>query len=107
MKMLIIEFHLDMTTSEYEQLGQTVAEEIARAPGLIRKTWIWNSQTREAGGVYLFEDQNSLERYLNGPIVAHLRGMKEVSQVHARWFDVLEQPSSVTRGIDLPAMRSK
>jgi hypothetical protein len=97
--MLIIDFKLDMTTSEYEQLGQAVAHEIAQAPGLIRKTWIWNPQTQDAGGVYLFEDQDSLERYLNGAIIEQLRGMRQVSEVRARRFDVLEQPSSVTRGI--------
>jgi hypothetical protein len=99
-RMLIIDFKLDMTTREYEQLAQTVAPEIARVAGLIRKTWIWNPQTLDAGGVYLFEDQDSLERYLDGPMVAHLREMNQVKELRARQLDVLEQPSSITRGID-------
>lgn len=49
-KMLIIHLTLDITTREYEQLGQVVAEQIARVPGLMRKTWIWNSQTQKCGG---------------------------------------------------------
>ena len=104
MKMLIIDFNLDMTTAEYEQLGQAVADEIARVPGLMRKTWLWNPQTKTAGGVYLFVDEDSVNRYLNGPIVAELRGLKQVNGLGARLFDVLQQPSSVTRGIDLTAV---
>ena len=106
MMMLIIDFKLDMTTHEYEQLGEAVAEDIARVPGLIRKTWIWNPQTQDAGGVYLFEDEASIERYLNGPIVEQLRGMKQVSEVRTRRFKVLEPPSSVTRGVDCTAVSS-
>jgi hypothetical protein len=99
-RMLIIDFKLDMTTREYEQLAETVAPEIARVKGLIRKTWIWNPQTLDAGGVYLFEDQDSVERYLDGPMVARLREMNQVKELRARQLDVLEQPSSITRGID-------
>jgi hypothetical protein len=102
--MLIIDFKLDMTTGEYEQLGQAVAHDIARVPGLIRKTWIWNPHTQEAGGVYLFDDQDSLERYLTGPIVEQLRRLKQVRELRARPFDILQQPSSVTRGIQQPAL---
>jgi hypothetical protein len=104
--MLVIDFKLDMTTQEYEQLARAVADEIARVPGLIRKTWTWNPHTRDAGGVYLFEDQASLERYLEGSIIAQLRGLKQVSEVRARPFDILEQPSLVTRGIPQPAVSS-
>ena len=100
MKMLIVDFKLAMTTREYEQLGHAVANEIARVPGLIRKTWIWNPQTNDAGGVYLFDDEASVDRYLNGPIIEQLRGMQQVSGLRTRLFDVLEQPSLVTRGVD-------
>ena len=99
MKMLLVDFKLDMTTSDYERLGTAVAPEISRVPGLVRKTWTWNPETHDAGGVYLFEDQNSIERYLEGPIIESLRGMKQVSELRVRTFDVLEQPSSVTRGV--------
>jgi hypothetical protein len=100
-RVLSIEFTLRMTTQQYKELGETVAADIARVPpGLLRKTWIWNQEQQEAGGLYLFEDQQSLERYLNGPIVAQLREMKQVDNLRARQFDVLEEATMITRGIE-------
>lgn len=102
MRALIIDFKLDMSTAEYERVGEAVAPEIAKVPGLIRKTWIWNDRTREAGGIYLFEDQQSLDLYLNGPIVGELRKLPQVSDMHVRQFDVLQNASSITRGVEQP-----
>ena len=97
--MLIIDFKLDMTTQEYEELSEAVAPEIAQIPGLLRETWLWDPQTQDAGGVYLFDDDASVDRYLNGPVIQQLRGLPQVSEVRTRRFQVLEQPSSMTRGI--------
>lgn len=102
MRALIIDFKLDMSTAEYERMGEMVAPEIAKVPGLIRKTWIWNDRTREAGGIYLFEDEASVELYLSGPIVGALRGLPQVSDMHVRQFSVLRSASSLTRGIEQP-----
>lgn len=48
------------------------------------------TKRQDAGRVYLFEDQDCLERYFNGPIVVRLREMNQVKEVRAREFDVLE-----------------
>ena len=47
---------------EYSDL----AHRIAAIPGLICKVWTENREAGEAGGVYLFEDEASLDAYLGG-----------------------------------------
>ena len=99
-RILTVDFTINMTREDYERLAESVAGGIAGVPGLIRKTWIWNDEMGEAGGLYLFENQESLEGYLNGPIFAHLRQMREISNLRTRQFDVLQHASDATRGID-------
>lgn len=99
-RVLTVDFTIDMTTEEYGRLAEGVASAIAGVPGLVRKTWIWNAETREAGGLYLFEDQASLEAYWNGPIIAKLRQSPRVTHLRARQFDVLEQATVTTRGVN-------
>ena len=40
-----------------------LAESIAQEPGLIWKLWTENAETKEAGGIYCFEDLDSLNAY--------------------------------------------
>ena len=99
-RVLTVDFTIDMTTEEYSRLAGSVASGIAGVPGLVRKTWIWNAETREAGGLYLFEDQPSLNAYWNGPFIAKLRQSPRVTNLRARQFDVLEHATSITRGVN-------
>lgn len=99
MRAMIINYKLNMTTREYEQIGETVAPQIASVPGLIHKTWIWDEETQEAGGIYVFADQESLDEYLRGPIISQLKAMPQASNIRIQQFDVLERASAVTRGV--------
>ncbi len=36
--------------------------------GLIQKLYVSNPETEERGGIYIFESQEAVEEYLNGPI---------------------------------------
>ncbi len=42
-----------------------LAESIASEPGFIWKIWTENATTQQAGGIYLFEDEQSAEDYLS------------------------------------------
>ena len=58
--------------------------------------WTENPKTGEAGGIYLFEDEASLDSYLAGKI----ERMKAsgIEGVRARKFDVNERLTQITRG---------
>ncbi|WP_372958196.1 monooxygenase [Marinobacter sp.] len=73
-----------------------LAESIAQEPGLIWKVWTENAATREAGGIYLFEDEASARAYLD----MHTRRLKEfgVPEVNAKVFGVNEALSAIDHG---------
>lgn len=73
------------------------AEEIAAMPGLIWKIWTENSETKEGGGVYLFEDLDSLRKYKELH-VARLSEAPGISAIRAKEFDVNEALTEITRG---------
>ena len=77
---------------EYSDL----ARRIANVPGLICKVWTENREVGEAGGIYLFEDEASLDAYLEGKI----ERMKAfgIKDIRARKFDVNEPLTRITRG---------
>ena len=66
--------------------------------GIIWKVWIVNEAEKIAGGIYLFEDEASVEAYLNGPIIAAMRSMPVISDFEAKIFDVIPEPTKITHG---------
>lgn len=73
-----------------------LAESIAQEPGLIWKVWTENADNREAGGIYLFEDEASARAYLD----MHSARLKEfgVPEVNAKVFAVNEALSAIDNG---------
>ena len=77
---------------EYSDL----ALRMANVPGLICKVWTENRETGEAGGIYLFEDEASLDSYLEGKI----ERMKAsgIEDIRAKKYEVNERLTRITRG---------
>jgi hypothetical protein len=99
---LQIQFDLRCTPAEYRGLSDQVASAIAAVPGLLWKVWILDEERARGGGVYLFADRAAATAYLEGPIISRLRGNPGVANIEVKLFDVLEGPSTITRGV-LPA----
>lgn len=82
----------EQMATEYSDLARRIAD----VPGLICKVWTENRETGEAGGIYLFEDEASLDAYLVGKIermkAAGVKGLR------AKKFDVNESLTKITRG---------
>ena len=81
--------------SEMAEEYSHLARRIADVPGLICKVWTENPETGEAGGIYLFEDEASLDSYLEGKLE---RIKASGTEVRARKFDVNERLTQITRG---------
>ena len=73
-----------------------LAHRIADVPGLICKVWTENREAGEAGGIYLFEDEASLDAYL-GPKVARMEA-SGIRGIRAKKFNVNEELTRITRG---------
>lgn len=97
-KILQVNFRISVSRTEYERVCTQVAQPIADTPGLRWKVWLMNEREREAGGIYLFDDDASLQAYLAGPIVAAVKSNPALSNINVKQFDVMEQFTAVTRG---------
>lgn len=97
LKLLQMDFlHHGPGKKEMNETYQDLAKSIAEYPGVIWKIWTVNEQTQEAGGIYLFEDQESLTRYLQ----MHTERLKGfgVTTVNAKVFDIPEVLTRIARG---------
>ncbi|TDW58363.1 monooxygenase [Oceanimonas baumannii] len=73
-----------------------LAQSIADEPGFIWKIWTENPKTGEAGGLYLFKDPDSAQRYLEKH-TARLQSFG-ISDIRGRIFAVNEALTTIDRG---------
>jgi hypothetical protein len=104
MSILQINFKLNVAPAEYRKICSSVAQSIADVPGLVWKVWMLNEQDGEAGGIYLFQDKQSLDAYLSGPIIRQIKSLPQLREIGAKWFEAIPELTVVTRGpIPAPA----
>lgn len=95
-RILQVNFRFSMSRAEYIQACLPGAPQLAAVPGLLWKVWIMNEAEQEAGGIYLFADETSLQSF-----VVTLTGMLNApgfSEVSIKPFDILEELTQITRG---------
>ena len=103
MPILQINFKLNVASSEYRTICESVVQPIADVPGLVWKVWLVNEQNGEAGGIYLFQDEQSLAAYLSGPIISQIKGLPQLREINAKRFETMPELTVVTRG-PVPAL---
>lgn len=95
---LQINFNLNVSGAEYQKMADSVAHAFVDVPGLRWKIWLLNPAAQEAGGIYLFDSQASLDEYLKGPLVAQLRGLTSIRDISIKQFEVIPGETALTRG---------
>ena len=75
------------------QLGQAFAD----VPGCHWKIWLVDDAKKEAGAVYLFEDEQSLQNFKDSPLVASVLANPALSNFDLKERDILTEVSEVTR----------
>ncbi len=97
-KVLQINFKFNVPREAYEQTVSPLASDFAAVPGCRWKIWLMNEAENEAGGIYLFDDDASLQTYLGSPLVAAVTSHPALSGFSVKQFDTLEAVTKVTRG---------
>ena len=96
-KILQINLKYKVTAAQISEAFMGLAKPIAAVKGLKWKVWIHNEGDKSAGGIYLFEDETSVKKYLDGDIVAGIMKHPALSNIQAKVFDVLPEHSKITR----------
>ena len=97
-RLLQINFNLEVSSGEYEQTAKSLVDQFANLPGLMWKIWIINEDKTEAGGIYLFEDETSLNAYLNGPLAKTVTSHPAFSNFSVKPFSVMHSLTEITQG---------
>jgi hypothetical protein len=95
---LQINFKFSVTPEKLGEDFGPMAEPLAKVPGLRWKIWSLNPAEGEFAGIYLFDDPESIQAYLAGPIVTAVKEHPAVSDISAKQFAVIEEFSAITRG---------
>ncbi len=97
-RILQLNFRVKVPGADYQAAVSPLASAFAAVPGLRWKIWYQKSERAgEAGGIYLFEDQASLDKFLDSGLTKQVMGHPALSDFSAKPFDILERESLVTR----------
>ena len=97
-RILQLNFKFNVTRTEYEQAVSPLADKFAAVTGLRWKIWLMNEAESEAGGIYLFDDEPSLQAFLEGPLAAAISNHPALSNMSVKRFDVMDGITAITRG---------
>ena len=89
---------LNVSPAEYEKTVTPMADAFAAVEGLRWKIWLVNEEEREAGGIYLFDDESSCSAFLAGPLGAALKSAPFFRELSVKQFEVMSDVTEVTRG---------
>lgn len=99
MHVLIVTFELSgLSEVAYQQSAASIAPMFTRIVGLESKIWLADSQTNTYGGVYIFEDRESLERYCNSDVVRSMQANPNYANVSLRVFGTVQEATAITAG---------
>ena len=96
-QILQVNFKFNVPREQYENTVNPLAQQFAEVPGCIWKVWLMNEKDNEAGGIYLFADEASVEQFKGSPLVASVLSHPALSDFSIKQFEVLDTISRVTR----------
>jgi Putative mono-oxygenase ydhR len=100
MHIQVVNFHLSgLSEADYRALCDEVAPAFGEVPGLISKMWLANRSTNTYGGVYTWASREAMEEFSQSELFGAVAANKNLADITSVDFDVLEDPTSVTRGL--------
>ena len=97
-KLLQINLKFSISPEEYEKAIGPLASQLAAVAGLRWTILLTTEKDQEAGAIYLFEDEASLNAFLGGPIVANISSNPALSDITVKIFNVMEEQTATTKG---------
>lgn len=93
----IVTYRLGMSEEDYLTVANDIAPGFAALPGLLTKLWLENPETGWYGAVYLWEDEESMERFLRSPLYEGTN--PDFVDVASEEFGVLENLTRITQPV--------
>ncbi len=96
-KMLVTNYSYSVTGEEFKNMVAQLAGAFADVPGCLWKIWLIDEQKKEAGAVYLFKNDESLQNFKASPLVASVLSHPALSNFDLKERDILTEVSEITR----------
>ena len=97
-RIMQLNFRFSVSAAEYESAVSPLADQFADVPGFRWKIWMINEAEGEAGGIYLFDDEASVQSFLEGQLAAQVTTHPALGDFSVKQFDVMEDVTAITRG---------
>ncbi len=97
-KILVTNYAYNVSREEFEEMATELAQPFAEVPECLWKIWLINDEKKEAGAVYLFKDDESLQNFKASPLVAAVLSHPALSNFDLKERDILAEVSEITRG---------
>ena len=95
-KILVTNYSYSVTREEFENMTAQLAQAFADVPGCLWKIWLIDDEKKEAGAVYLFKDEASLQNFKSSPLVASVLSHPALSNFDLKERDILKEVSEIT-----------
>jgi hypothetical protein len=96
-QILQVNFKFNLPRAQFEKAASSVAQLFADVPGCLWKVFLMNESESEAGGIYLFADEASVENYKSSSLFASVLSNPAFSDHTVKQFEVMEEVSRITR----------
>tara|TARA_Y100001970_G_C14097697_1_gene783656 strand:+ start:112 stop:411 length:300 start_codon:yes stop_codon:yes gene_type:complete len=95
----VVNFNLEgITHEDYLGAAKEVAPAFKEVKGLLSKVWLSDKDRNVYGGVYTWDNRQSMENYLNSQFYDEVLGSNSsFSNVTYTAYDVLDDPTSITK----------
>ena len=96
----VVNFNLEgITHADYMGAASEVAPAFNELNGLLSKVWLSDKEKNVYGGVYTWENRQSMEDYLNSQFYDEVLGSNpSFANVTYKAYDVLDGPTNITKG---------
>ena len=96
-KILVTNYSFNVSPEEFEKMASELGPAFAEVPGCLWKIWLIDAAKKEAGAVYLFQDNESLQNFKSSPLVASVLSHPALSNFDLKERDILSEVSELTR----------
>ncbi len=96
-KILVTNYTYSVTREEFETMTAQLAQAFADVDGCLWKIWLIDDEKKEAGAVYLFKDEESLQNFKSSPLVASVLSHPALSNFDLKEREILKEVSVITR----------
>ena len=103
-KMLVTNYNYNVSLEEYRKMTSQLGQAFAEVPGCLWKIWLVDDTKKEAGAIYLFNDEDALKTFKESSLVASVLSHPALSNFDLKERDILEEVSEITRA---PLMNSE